>query len=98
MAPAVSLPYLMSRFLALGVPFEDVLTMVTTTPAAKMGMADAIGCLKPGARANVAVWNLQKGNFNFTDVKNSTITGTELLVPLMTVLEGELVYRDYANL
>ena len=97
-APAVSLPYLMSRFLALGVPLEDVLTMVTTTPAAKMGMTDVIGCLKPGARANVAVWNLQKGDFTFTDVKNSTLMGTELLVPLMTVLEGELVYRDYVTL
>lgn len=96
--PAGSLPYLMSRFLALGLPFEKVLACCTSTPARKMGMEGSIGCLKEGARANIAAFYRQPGNFEFTDVCGSTAVGHELLVPMITVFEGELVYRDFSTM
>lgn len=97
-APAFSLPYLMTRFLALGIPFEKVLSMVTTNPACKMGMENRIGCLKVGAFGNLTVLERRQGDYSFTDVKGSTVQGTEMLVPMMTVLEGELVYRNMNTL
>lgn len=92
--PAVSLTWLMSRFLALGMPFEDVLAAVTSVPAEKMGMKNVIGCLRVGARANLAVLERRKGRFEFSDVNGSVVTGEQLLVPMLTVFEGELVYRN----
>lgn len=96
--PAVSLPYLMSRFLALGMPFEEVLTACTSTPARKMDMEGEIGCLKTGARANLAVFKREKGMFEFSDVCGRSVTGKELLVPMMTIFEGDLVYRNFGSL
>lgn len=92
--PAVSLPYLMSRFLALGMSFVDVLACCTSTPAGKMGMKDEIGCLRPGARANIAVFKRKLGEFVFSDVRGSKVTGHERLVPMLTVWEGDVVYRN----
>lgn len=94
--PVISLPYLMSRFLALGMNFADVLACCTSFPAKKMGMADVIGCLKKGARANIAVFERKQGNYTFTDVRGVKINGSELLVPMLTVLEGELAFRNHA--
>lgn len=87
--PAHSLPYLMSRFIALGMTFEEVLKTVTTTPAKVMGMEGVLGCLKEGARANLTVLDRQQGEFSFTDVRGNTVVGKELLVPVMAVVEGE---------
>lgn len=92
--PAVSLPYLMSRFLALGMSFADVLACCTSTPASKMGMKGEIGCLKLGARANIAVFKRELGEFVFSDVRGSKVTGHERLIPMLTVWEGDAVYRN----
>ena len=92
--PSISLPYLMSRSLALGMCFADVLTCCTATPAEKMGMKDEIGCLRPGARANIAVFKRELGEFVFSDVRSSKVMGHERLVPMLTVWEGDIVYRN----
>lgn len=88
-APAHSLPYLMSRFMALGMSFEEVLATVTTNPAHQMRMEGEVGCLKVGSRANLTVLDRREGNYSFTDVLGGTVVGKELLVPLMTLVEGE---------
>lgn len=90
--PAHSLPYLMSRFMALGMSFEQVLGTVTTIPAKKMGMYGELGCLKEGARANITVLDRKQGDVDFIDALNNKITGPEKLVPVMTVIEGEVLY------
>lgn len=92
--PAMSLPYLMSRFLALGMPLNKVLACCTTAPAKKMGMDDEIGCLKIGARANISVFERKKRTIEFIDVCGCKVTGSELLVSMLTFYEGDLVYRN----
>ena len=46
-----SLLFVMSKSMAAGIPFMDVLKAVTATPARLMGMAGEIGTLMPGALA-----------------------------------------------
>ena len=92
--PAVSLPYLMTRFMAMGMSFADVLATVTTKPAALLGMQDQIGALKVGANADLAVFERRQGSFSFTDVRGVTVNGSELLRPCATMLEGEWVFND----
>lgn len=92
--PAVSLPYLISRFCAIGMPFEKVMECCTTVPAKMMGMEGKIGCLKEGAYANIAVFDEKEGRYRFTDVEGIEIEGNKMLCPAATVLEGELVYNN----
>lgn len=94
--PAFSLPYLMSRFMALGMTLPQVTACCASFPAKLMGMKGEIGCLKEGAKANLSVFEIRKGEFMFTDVLHDTVTGSEMLCPSLTVLEGETVYRALA--
>lgn len=92
--PAMSLTYLMSRFIALGMTFEDVLKCVTTVPAKILNYKDKIGCLKVGAKANITVIDRYKTNISFEDADGVKVNGQELLIPEITIMEGEIVYRN----
>ena len=85
----------MSRFLALGMTLEQVMRCVTTKPAEILGISDEVGSLKEGLRANITVLDRRSGEIRFTDVKGDTVTGQELLVPEITVIEGEIAYRNF---
>ena len=45
----------MSKLLAVGVPLEKVIEASTAAPAAVIGMADDIGTLAPGTRADITI-------------------------------------------
>ena len=93
-SPAGTLPYLMSRFMALGMTFEQVLACCTSFPAKKMGMEGKLGCIREGTPANLAVFQREQGEFIFSDVEGDTILGHEMLIPQATILEGEVVYNQ----
>ena len=56
----------MSKFLVLGLPFDDIIRK-TTWSAAQAIRQDALGHLSVGAAADVAVWRIEKGSFGFVD-------------------------------
>ena len=56
----------MSKFLALGLPFDDIIRK-TTWNAAQAVRQDALGHLSVGANADVAIWRIEKGSFGFVD-------------------------------
>ena len=60
----------------------------------EMGMEGKIGCLKTGAFANIAVLERRQKDIVFVDVKGKEVRGNELIIPVMTILEGEPVYRN----
>lgn len=95
---AFGLPYVMSKYLALGMSLDDVVKAVTQTPAKWLGLEGRIGCLTPGARGDVAVVDIVERTVVFKDVKGDSVTGNCLLVPRMTVKDGMIVYRqaDYS--
>ena len=92
--PAVSLPYLMTRFLAMGMSFAEVLKTVTTTPAEILGKTGEIGCLTVGANADIAVFERKPGDYDFTDVRGVTVHGKEMLLPCATMMDGEWVFNN----
>lgn len=92
--PAASLPHLMNRFMALGLDLETVIKIVTTNPAKQMGMETEIGCLREGAKANLAVFLRKEGEVVFEDLLHVKATGKERLVPMATMLEGEWVFNQ----
>ena len=89
--PVYDLATTASKFLLLGMPFEEVIAKVTTAPARTMGMENEIGTLKIGAYGDVAVFDLQEGDFEFTDVLKVTMIGHKKLVSVATV-KGKDIY------
>ncbi|MBI3695771.1 MAG: amidohydrolase/deacetylase family metallohydrolase, partial [Acidobacteria bacterium] len=57
----------MSKFLNMGLVLDDVILRATWNPARAIRRED-LGNLSPGARADIAVLRLEKGNFGFVDV------------------------------
>jgi predicted amidohydrolase len=96
---AFGLPYLMSKYLNLGVGLKEVVAACTSTPANLLGMQGTLGTLAPGAMADIAVFKLAQRATRFCDTPGETFVGEQLLVPQMTVLGGQITYRqvDFAT-
>ena len=91
-----SLPVVMSRFLALGMPLAEVVRCCTQTPARLMGLAGQIGTLRPGALADVAVMKMEERRFEFQDSCGDCLPASRMLLPRMTLKAGRTVWRDIA--
>ena len=89
--PAVSLPRLMSKYLAFGLPLEQVIDMVTINPARQLG-DEELGTLRDGSIADVAIVRVVEKPMQFYDLNHDFISGDRLLVPQMTIKGGEIVY------
>jgi dihydroorotase len=83
----------MSKFLNLGVSVEEVIRRVTTNSARAIGEADRLGTLKPGAVADVAVFSLERGEFDFVDTDQNHMIGEQRLVTQLTIKDGRIWYR-----
>jgi len=83
-----TLPNVMSKFLNLGMPLEDVVAKTTVEPAKIIGRVPGLGTLRLGAPADVAVFDLVDGPVEFVDTRNNTRNGTKKLLPVLTVKAG----------
>ncbi len=87
------LPHTLSKFLNLGMPLEEVVRAATATPARIIGRAGELGTLKPGAVADVAVFDLEQGAFEFEDADRNTLKGDRRLRPFLTIKDGHVWWR-----
>ncbi len=81
----------MSKFLAMGVPLPDLIRRATVNPAAEIRRPE-LGTLTVGRDADIAVIELEKGRFGYTDCGNARMTGDVRLVNRLTVRAGRIVY------
>ncbi|RIK41498.1 MAG: amidohydrolase/deacetylase family metallohydrolase [Chloroflexi bacterium] len=86
--PLFDLPTCMSKFLALGMSFAQVVEAATSQPAGVLGMQQEIGTLRPGALADVALFRIEQGNFTFYDVHMNERKGKELIRNTLTIVNG----------
>jgi len=91
------LPNVMSKFLALGFPLEQVVAMATTAPAKIINRAPKIGTLQVGAPGDVAIMELAEGPVTFVDTRNNKRDGKLLLKPVQTVINGVPFGRPYQS-
>lgn len=82
------MPWVMSKFLNLGVPLSDVVAMSTVVPARIIGRIDKLGTLREGAPADVAIMELIDGPVRFVDTRNNEREGTQYLRPVQTIRGG----------
>jgi dihydroorotase len=81
----------MSKFLNMGVPLEEVLRRSTVNPAREI-RREELGHLSEGAPADVAVLRLVKGNFGFVDSARTRFNGDRKLTCEMTIRDGRIVW------
>jgi dihydroorotase len=85
------LPTVMSKFLLMGMPLNDVIACVSTHAARSVHALKSSGTLRPGAAADVAVLELTQGAFEFVDNYKGKRTGTQKLVTRAVVAGGKRV-------
>lgn len=81
----------MSKILNCGMPLPEVVYRSTVTPAQEIGHPE-LGHLSVGAEADVAVFQLQEGDFTFVDCGRAKMKGTQKLACVMTLRAGEIVF------
>jgi dihydroorotase len=86
----VSLPQVMSQMLCLGMTLEDVILKTTAIPARVLNRAQQIGTLAPAAQADILVFDLESGDFSFTDTHPKVRQGNRRIVPHLVIKEGEV--------
>lgn len=87
----VSMTNIMSEFLSMGVPLEDVIRRSTVNPANEIHRPE-LGTLSVGKDADIAVLDLMKGHFSYIDCGFARMDGNVKLTARMTVREGRIVY------
>jgi len=81
----------MSKFLTMGMSIQDVVLRTTLNPANVIKRKE-LGNLSVGADADVAVFNIRKGDFGFIDVRKTKLKGTQKLETELTVRGGKIVW------
>jgi dihydroorotase len=85
------LPTIVSKFLMLGMPLDQVLAAVTSRAAASIAAFKGLGTLAPGAPADVAIFELREGDVEFVDNVDAKRTGHQKLVTFAAVMNGKRV-------
>jgi dihydroorotase len=84
-------PNVLSKFLLLGMPVDQVIAMGTANAARVVPGFKDLGTLRVGAAADIAVLELRRGEFEFVDNYNNTRTGTQKLFPAGAVTGGKRI-------
>jgi dihydroorotase len=86
--PMFDLPTTLSKFLGLGMSPAEVIERATSRPARAMGRPD-LGTLRPGSRADIALFRLEEGDHTFYDVDMAPRGGRSRLVNTLTLIDGQ---------
>jgi len=81
----------LAKFLSLGMTLGEVVERSTIASARSIGLPGDLGHLQVGARADVAVFSLDEGHFEFFDTTGATWTATQTLQPMIVVKDGTKV-------
>jgi dihydroorotase len=87
----LSLTEVMSKFLAMGVPLEDIIRRSTVNPAQEIHRPE-LGTLSVGKEADIAVLEQLNGSFGYVDCGFARMDGKVKLVARMTVRAGRIVW------
>ncbi|MGE4354036.1 MAG: amidohydrolase family protein [Oscillospiraceae bacterium] len=91
---AKNLPFVMSKYLSFGMTINDVIRAVTDTPAHQLGLDGKAGTLKSGAYGDLVVCRRMEASPVFLDSALKKYIGNQLLVPIMTIKDGNIMYRQ----
>jgi dihydroorotase len=82
---------IMSKYMAMGMPLEEVIIRGTWNAARSIKRED-LGHLSEGAVADIAVLSLQQGKFGFIDAGGNRLDGSRKLEAELTIRAGKVVW------
>jgi dihydroorotase len=87
----LSMSNVMSKFLAMGVPLQDIVRRSTVNPAQEIHRPE-LGTLSVGKEADIAILEQLNGSFGYIDCGLARMDAKVKLVARMTVRAGRIVY------
>ena len=81
----------MSKFLAMGMPLDEVIQASTWNPAQQIHREE-LGHLTPGAVADIAAFRILESAHRFRDASNGVLEGSQRLFCELTLREGRIVW------
>lgn len=93
--PVISLLHVMSKYLCMGMPLQEVIRRATVRPAGVLGHPE-LGTLAPGSCADIAVLHRVDEPVHFADSGHARMAGSARLECRATIRAGEIVYDPYA--
>ena len=81
----------MSKFLHGGMSIPDIVAASTSVPAGAIRRADSIGSLAPGRRADIAVFRIEDGSYDYIDAFGQREHASRRFAPVLTVNGGTIV-------
>ena len=84
------LPTVMTKFLALGLSLERIITACTSSPAGAVGFQDRLGRLEIGREADIAVLQIVAESVNLHDSVGGEIIARQRIGPRWTIRSGEV--------
>jgi dihydroorotase len=95
--PVWDLPTTMTKLLHFGMPLDEVVRRATAVPAKIMGYEGTVGTLRPGANADISVFELRDDRFELRDSDGDTITTRRRLLTQLTLRDGRVWYERPAE-
>ena len=87
----LSMTQVMSKFLAIGIPLNEIIRRSTVNPALEIRRPE-LGTLSVGKEADIAVLEVLNGKFSYIDCGLARMDGTVKLSARMTVRAGRILY------
>ena len=78
----------------LGMQEEDIFRAVTSNPAKALGKESEWGYLQVGRIADIAVLDYTNEGFDLTDKAGNHISNTQGWRCVLTISDGQVVYRN----
>jgi dihydroorotase len=85
----LDLPNVMSKFLVLGMPLNQVIACVTRNASQSFPEFKNLGTLRPGTPADVTILELVEGDFDFVDNYKNVRKGKQKLFTRAVVAGGK---------
>ena len=82
-----------SKFLALGMSIEDIIASVTVNPLNIINASNKETFLRIGTIADLAIFDIRKGSFEFKDSYGNINMGDYLLSPWATIHNEQIYYQ-----
>jgi dihydroorotase len=88
------MPTTISKMLNIGMSLEDAIAKTTIVPARAINREDEIGSLRVGMPADIGVFEMMEGEFDFYDTHGNRRQWTKKLSAVATFREGVRVEID----
>lgn len=89
--PVYDLATTLSKTMALGFSLDETIRRATSAPAQFLGLEGKSGTAEERADADLTVFRLREGDFDFEDCEGEVFRGSRRIVPEMVIRKGRVI-------